>query len=86
MYTRLRLLLPVKGSLKNNTGRVVTYWKVTARFLDAAGNEVDSDYTNNGENLHPGAQKRFEIMHGHTSGSKTATVEVSEVVYADGAP
>ena len=73
----------VRGSVKNASSRTVSYWKVTARFLDKKGNIIDSDYTNSGETLLPGAAKRFEIMHAQIPQAKSARCFVEEVRFND---
>lgn len=70
----------IRGSVVNTGNKPVSYWKVTARFFDKSGAEVDSDITNDGETLMPGAAKRFEIMHRNIP-KTTASLEVSEVVF-----
>jgi hypothetical protein len=72
----------IRGSVKNDTSRVVTYWAATVRFYNSAGNEIDSDFTNGGQPIYPGASKRFEIMHRNIPGT-TASMEITSVRFAN---
>lgn len=69
----------VKGSIKNTSDSVITYFKVTAEYLDSSGNVIDTDYTNSGETVKPGNQKEFEIMHRKNSDYDKVRVLVDEV-------
>ena len=69
----------VKGSVKNTSDSVISYFKVTAEYLDSRGNVVDTDYTNSGETVRPGNQKEFEIMHRENSDYDKVRVFVDEV-------
>lgn len=69
----------LKGHITNNSTRATRYWKVTAHYLDKDFNEVDSEYTNSGEPLLPGASKHFEIMHKRLDAVKQVRLQISEV-------
>lgn len=71
----------VRGSIKNNSDHTVCYWKVTTDFYNKKGEVIDSAFTNSGENLRPGASKRFEIMHSHIPGAEKARTFVDEVQF-----
>lgn len=73
----------VRGSLKNNSDRTVTYWKVSAEFFDKKGDVIDTAFTNSMETLRPGASKRFEIMLSHPPGGKKFRAFVEEVRFTD---
>lgn len=73
----------VRGSVQNNSSRPVSYWKVTASFFDKQGHIGDSEFTNSGEMLRPGAAKRFEIMHRANPSDTKVSAVVGEVRFAD---
>jgi hypothetical protein len=73
----------VKGSVKNKSSHAVSYWKATVQFKSKKGEIIDSAYTNALETLPPGASKRFEIMHSHVPGAKSAVASVEEVQFGN---
>jgi len=72
----------IKGSVKNIDTKPISYFEVRAEYLDDKGNVLDTSYTNSGERINPGAQKRFEIMHKHSDDFIKARIMVSKVVFA----
>lgn len=71
------------GSVKNTGTRTVSYWKVTFEFMNRKGEVIDTDYTNSGETLMPGASKRFETMHSDVPGARKCRAYVEEVSFTD---
>jgi hypothetical protein len=69
----------VKGRVKNTGDKNITYFEVTAEYLDSAGNVLDSDYTNSGETIRPNNMKEFEIMHRHDEQYDEVQIFVNEV-------
>lgn len=69
----------IRGSVKNIGDKPVTYFAITAEYLDDNGQVLDSTYTNSLEKIYPGNQKRFEIMHRHSQEFKKARIFVSKV-------
>lgn len=71
----------VSGSVKNIGTKPIQYFEVTAEFLGENNNVLDTTYTNSGETINPGNEKRFEIMHKYSKDFKTARVYVNRVVF-----
>lgn len=69
----------VKGRVKNNGDKVVSYFKITARFYDNNHQVINSEYTNSGEDLYPTEAKDFEISHKASSEYKTVNLTVEEI-------
>ena len=69
------------GRVKNTGETTVTYFEVTAEYLDADGNVLDTDYTNCGENVRPRNMKEFEIMHKHSKEYKKIRLFVNREEY-----
>ncbi|MBZ0178543.1 MAG: zinc ribbon domain-containing protein [Melioribacteraceae bacterium] len=69
----------IRGRIRNDGNKIVTYFKIKAYYMDGSGNVLDSDITNDLDDLNPGMSKEFEIMHKHNSEYKTAKVSVDEV-------
>lgn len=53
----------VRGRVKNIGVSNISYFKITAEYMDSNGNVLDTDYTNDGEMIRSGNMKEFEIMH-----------------------
>lgn len=71
----------VRGSVKNIGDKPIEYFEVTAEYLDANGNVLDTDYTNCNETLRPGNQKKFEIMHKTDPSEKKVRIFISKATY-----
>jgi len=69
----------VKGRVKNVSNENISYFEVTAEYLDSAGQVLDSDYTNSGETLRSGNMKEFEIMHKHDSQYDKVRIFINDV-------
>lgn len=69
----------ITGRVKNMTDTNITYFKLTAEYLDSSGNILDTDYTNSGETIRPGAMKEFEIMHKYSDEYDKVRLIVEEV-------
>lgn len=57
----------INGSVKNISEKTISYYEVEVTFFDSSGSVVDSDYTNDGQDLKSGETRKFEIMHKHDS-------------------
>ena len=54
----------IRGSVTNvSSSKTINYFEVEAKFYDSKGNVIDSDWTNDGDELEPYETRRFEIMH-----------------------
>lgn len=73
----------LKGSVVNNSNKNVEYFKVLAEYKDANGNVVDTAYTNSGQTLRPGNEKRIEIMNRYGGNETDVNIVIEEVRYAD---
>jgi hypothetical protein len=71
----------VRGSVKNTGGRIIDYFKVTAKFQNDKGQVVDSGYTNDLLNLKPGEAQKFEIMHKYSAEIKYVSVEITDIAF-----
>lgn len=69
----------VKGRVKNTGDKTISYFEITAEYLDKNGQVLDTDYTNSGENLRPSNQKEFKIMHRYDSQYEQVRIFVEEV-------
>lgn len=69
----------IRGSVKNVSDKTISYFKLSADFLDSLGNTIDSDWTNDGEDLKPNASRKFEMMHRYDSAFKDVRLAVTEV-------
>lgn len=58
----------ISGSVTNeSSSKTISYFEVEAKFYDSKGNVIDSDWTNDGDDLEPNETRRFEIMHKYDS-------------------
>lgn len=69
----------VRGRIRNDGDKIISYFKVTAYYLDDYGNVLDNDIDNDLEDLYPGMSKEFEIMHKNSSDYKSVSIEITEV-------
>lgn len=69
----------IRGRIKNDGDKTVSYFQIKALYKDSAGNVIDTDITNSGENLLPGMAKEFEIMHKASSEYRSASIYVEKV-------
>ena len=73
----------LEGAVVNNSNKNVEYFKVVAEYMDTYGNVVDTAYTNSGQTLRPGNQKRIRIMNKYGGNETKVNVIIEEVRYAD---
>lgn len=52
----------INGSVTNNSNNIISYYEITAKYLDENNNIVHSNYTNSIEELYPNESREFEIM------------------------
>ena len=71
----------VTGRVKNIGSDPISYFEVTAEYLDTAGQVLDSDYTNSGQQLNPEDMKEFEIMHENDPEYTKVQIYVNEASY-----
>lgn len=69
----------IRGSVKNVGDVPIGYFKVQAEYKNAKGEVVDTDYTNSGERVNPGAAKKFEIMHRDSPEFKNVSISIGRV-------
>ena len=77
-YNATDKYIHIKGRVRNDGGKTVSYFKVKALFKDEKGNVLDTDYTNSGDKLSPGMSKEFEIMHKDSSDYRDVSVHIEE--------
>ena len=70
----------IKGSVTNTSvSKTISYFEVEAKFYDSNEKVIDSDWTNDGEELEPGETRQFEIMHKYNSSEKDIRLYIKEV-------
>ncbi|HBC31599.1 MAG TPA: hypothetical protein DC024_10210 [Clostridiales bacterium] len=70
----------IDGSVKNTSSdKTINYFEVGANYLDASGNIIDSDYTNDGQPLLPNESRKFEIMHKYDGSYNKVLLHIQEV-------
>lgn len=70
----------IKGSVTNvSRSKTIRYFEVEAKFCDNSGNVIDSDWTNDSEELELGETRKFEIMHKYSKDEKDICLSVKEV-------
>lgn len=69
----------INGSVKNISDKTISYFKISSIFLDSGGNVVDSDWTNDGEEINPGESRKFEMMTKYNESFKSIKLEIKEV-------
>jgi len=69
----------IRGRIRNDGNRTISYFKVKAYYLDRHGSVLDTDIDNDLEDLEPGMSKEFEIMHKNNTDYKNIRLEVAEV-------
>ena len=71
----------VRGSVQNVGNRPIGYMEIHAEYKDKNGKVVDTAYTNIGEVIKPGNQKKFEIMHKSDVNEKEVRIYTKDVRY-----
>jgi 23S rRNA-/tRNA-specific pseudouridylate synthase len=67
-------------TVTNNDSNAITYFEVTAKYLDSDKTTVlDKDYVNSSETLAPNESKKVEIMHKNDISYKYVNVSVSKI-------
>lgn len=70
----------IKGTVTNTShSKTISYFEVEAKFYDKYGNVIDSDWTNDGDDLAPGESRKFEIMHKYSSDEKDIKLSIKDV-------
>lgn len=69
----------IRGRIKNGGDKTVSYFKIKALYKDDAGNVLDTDYTNSGEDLLPGMSKEFEIGHKESPEYKKVGILIEKI-------
>jgi hypothetical protein len=70
----------IKGTVTNtSSSKTISYFEVEAKFYDEYGSVIDSDWTNDGEDLAPGESRKFEIMHEYSYDEKKIKLSIKDV-------
>jgi len=69
----------IRGRVKNIGDKNISYFEITAEYLNSADTVLDSDYTNSSQTLMPNNMKEFEIMHKHDDNYSKVRIFVNEV-------
>ena len=70
----------ITGSVTNTSStKTISYYEVEAKFYDSFGNIIDSDWTNDGDDLEPGESRKFEIMHKYSYDEEDIRLSIKEV-------
>lgn len=70
----------VKGDVINNGSRTIRYMEIVAKYKDANGNVIDSDWTNCTD-IDAGDSAYYEIMHKNVDGTKSVEVKINNVKF-----
>lgn len=70
----------IDGVVKNvSKNRTINYFEVEANFYDEYGDVIDSDWTNDGDELAPGESRPFDMMHKYNYKTENIRLSVREV-------
>ena len=70
----------IKGTVTNTSAsKTISYFEVEAKFYNKYGNVIDSEWTNDGDDLSPGESRKFEIMHKCNSDETDIKLLIKEV-------
>lgn len=70
----------IRGTVTNTSAsKTISYFEVEAKFYDKYGSVIDSDWTNDGDDLAPGESRKFEIMHKYSSEEQDITLSIKNV-------
>lgn len=70
----------ITGTVTNTSySKTIGYYAVEAKFYDKYGNVIDSDWTNDGQDLAPGESRKFRIMHKYSSDEKDIKLSIKDV-------
>ncbi len=69
----------INGTVRNISSKTIRYFRIDAKFLDSQGNIIDSDYTNDGQELEPNESREFDMMHKYNYRIDDIRLSVSEV-------
>ena len=70
----------INGSVTNtSSSKTISYFEVEAKFYDSKGNVIDSDWTNDGDDLEPGESRKFEIIHKYDSSVNDIRLSIKDV-------
>ena len=70
----------INGSVTNiSTTKTISYYAVEAKFYDIHGKIIDSDWTNDADDLAPGETRQFEIMHKFNADTDNIILYIKEV-------
>lgn len=70
----------INGSVTNtSSSKTISYFEVEAKFYDSNGNVIDSDWTNDGDDLEPGETRKFEMMHKYDSSISRTKLSIKDV-------
>ena len=70
----------INGSVTNiSSNKTISYFEVEAKFYDAKGNVIDSDWTNDGDELEPNETRQFEIMHKYNRNIDEVKLSIGDV-------
>lgn len=72
--------LYIRGTVTNTSlSKTISYFEIEAKFHDSNGNVINSDWTNDAEDLAPGESRKFEIMHKYSSDEKDISIRIKDV-------
>jgi len=70
----------IKGTVTNTSNsRTISYFEIEAKFYNNSGIVLDSEWTNDADDLAPGESRKFEIMHKFNSDEKDIQLSIREV-------
>lgn len=70
----------ILGTVTNTSKfKTISYFEIEAKFYDRHGNIIDSEWTNDGDDLAPGESRSFEIMHKYSLAESDIKLFVKDV-------
>lgn len=70
----------ISGSVTNISNfKTISYFEIEAKFYDNNGNVLDSEWTNDGDDLAPGESRSFEIIHKYSPAESNIKLFVKDV-------
>lgn len=70
--------IKIEGSVSNISDKAISYYEVTAEFLDSNGDVIDTDWTN-GSDVSPNNSSKFDMMYKYDRRIKNVRLKITDV-------
>lgn len=70
--------IKIEGSVSNISDKTISYYEVTAEFLDSNDNAIDTDWTN-GSDVSPNSSSKFDMMYKYDRRIKNVRLKITDV-------